>query len=50
MGWDTIDEILAMYYGFEVKVLNNLKVKHLRPIGDVYSRNSSFLQGRAFIK
>ena len=50
MGWDTIDEILAMYYGFEVKVLNNVKVKHLRPIGNVYSRNSSFLQGRAFYK
>lgn len=50
MGWDTIDEILAMYYGFEVKVLNNVKVKHLRPIGNVYSRNSSFLQGQAFYK
>ena len=25
-------------------------MKHLRPIGNVYSRNSSFLQGRAFYK
>lgn len=50
MGWDTIDEILAAYYGFEVKVLENLKVKHLRPVGNVYSRNTSFLQGRAFYK
>tara|TARA_B100001029_G_C14988495_1_gene410537 strand:- start:232 stop:1077 length:846 start_codon:yes stop_codon:yes gene_type:complete len=50
MGWDTIDEILANYHGYEVRVLNNLKVKHLRPIGNVYSRNSSFLQGQAFYK
>tara|TARA_B100000963_G_scaffold336110_1_gene330867 strand:- start:1684 stop:2529 length:846 start_codon:yes stop_codon:yes gene_type:complete len=50
MGWDTIDEILANYHGYEVKVLNNLKVKHLRPIGNVYSRNFSFLQGQAFYK
>ena len=50
MGWDTIDEILANYHGYKVKVLNNEKVKHLRPIGDVYSRNSSFLQGQAFYK
>ncbi len=50
MGWDTIDEILASYYGYEVRVLNNLKVKHLRPIGNAYSRNSSYLQGAAFYK
>ena len=50
MGWDTIDEILANYFGYEVMVLNNLKVKHLRPMGNVYSRNSSFLQGQAFYK
>ena len=50
MGWDTIDEILASYHGYEVKILNNLKVKHLRPIGNVYSRNFSFLQGQAFYK
>ncbi len=50
MGWDTIDEILASYHGYEVKILNNLKVKHLRPIGNVYSRNFSFLQGEAFYK
>ena len=50
MGWDTIDEILATYHGYEVKVLKNVKVKHLRPIGNVYSRNSSFMQGQAFYK
>ena len=50
MGWDTIDEILATYHGYEVKVLNNAKVKHLRPIGSGYSRNSSFRQGQAFYK
>ena len=50
MGWDTIDEILANYHGYEVKVLDNLKVKHLRPVGNGYSRNSAFLQGQAFYK
>ena len=50
MGWDTIDEILASYHGYEVKVLNNVKVKHLRSIGNLYSRNSSFMQGQAFYK
>ena len=50
MGWDTIDEILASYYGYEVKVLNNVKVKHLRAIGNFYSRNASFMQGQAFYK
>jgi len=50
MGWDTIDEILASYYGYEVKVLNNVKVKHLRAIGNLYSRNTSFMQGQAFYK
>ena len=50
MGWDTIDEILASYHGYEVKVLNNVKVKHLRAIGNFYSRNASFMQGQAFYK
>ncbi|RPG55756.1 MAG: glycosyltransferase family 2 protein [Flavobacteriales bacterium TMED96] len=50
MGWDTIDEILASYHGYEVKVLNNVKVKHLRRIGNLYSRNTSFMQGQAFYK
>ncbi len=50
MGWDTVDEILASYHGYEVKVLKNVKVKHLRPIGNLYSRNSSFMQGQAFYK
>ena len=50
MGWDTIDEILASYHGYEVKVLNNVKVKHLRAIGNLYSKNTSFMQGQAFYK
>lgn len=50
MGWDTIDEILANYHGYEVKILNNLKVKHLRPVGNIYSSDFSFFQGEAFYK
>ncbi len=37
MGWDTIDELLAQYYGFEVKTNINLHVKHLKPTGQRYS-------------
>lgn len=37
MGWDTIDELLAQYYGFEVKTNLNLHVKHLKPTGQRYS-------------
>ena len=50
MGWDTIDEILAIYHGYDVKVLDNVKVKHLRAVGNLYSRNSSYMQGQAFYK
>lgn len=32
-GWDTLDELLAMYYGYTIKVNPNLIVKHHRPTG-----------------
>jgi glycosyltransferase involved in cell wall biosynthesis len=38
MGWDTIDELLARYHGWQVKVKKELKVKHLKPTGKIYSR------------
>ena len=38
MGWDTIDELLARYHGWQVKVKTELKVKHLKPTGENYSR------------
>ena len=36
MGWDTVDELLARYYGYRVITLPALKVKHLRPVGAQY--------------
>ena len=47
MGWDTLDELLAQYHGFELKTLDHLKVKHLRPTGDAYSPKAKLLQGKA---
>ena len=47
LGWDTADEILAQFYGFETKTLTKLKVKHLRPTGDTYLTSTSQKQGRA---
>tara|TARA_B100000963_G_scaffold110440_1_gene96127 strand:- start:34802 stop:35662 length:861 start_codon:yes stop_codon:yes gene_type:complete len=51
MGWDSVDELLALYNGFEVKTLPNLKVKHLRIPNKRFSNNKkAILQGKAFYK
>ncbi|CEN32851.1 glycosyltransferase [Capnocytophaga cynodegmi] len=50
MGWDTIDELLARFYGWEVKTDEVLKVKHLRPTGAGYNLNARFLQGSVFYR
>lgn len=47
MGWDTLDELLARYHGFEIITLDTLKVKHLRPTGTAYGSKAKQLQGRA---
>lgn len=36
MGWDTLDELLALYHDWEVQTIEELKVKHLRPTGFSY--------------
>lgn len=48
MGWDTVDELLAKYYGWEVKTLSNLHVKHLKPTGASYNKTVRYKQGEAF--
>lgn len=48
MGWDTLDELLAKYYGWEVQTLPSLKVKHLKPTGANYAEKSAENQGLAF--
>jgi glycosyltransferase involved in cell wall biosynthesis len=50
MGWDTIDELLAKYYDWELLTDENLKVKHLKPTGKSYNKASKYLQGEAMYK
>lgn len=47
MGWDTVDELLALYHGFAHYTDDNLKVKHLRPIRKAYNPKAKKLQGKA---
>lgn len=47
MGWDTVDELLARFYGLEIITLTDLKVKHLRPTGKAYNKKAKLLQGKA---
>jgi glycosyltransferase involved in cell wall biosynthesis len=50
MGWDTVDELLAKYYGWEVLTDTSLHVKHLKPTGISYNKASKYLQGEAMYK
>ncbi|MBQ4914069.1 glycosyltransferase family 2 protein [Maribacter sp. MMG018] len=47
MGWDTVDELLAQYHGFELYTDDTLRVKHLRPTGNAYDPKAKLLQGKA---
>lgn len=38
MGWDTIDEMKARFYGWEVETNPKLLVKHLKPTGQHYKK------------
>ena len=48
MGWDTVDELLAKYYGWKVLTDASLIVKHLKPTGANYNRTARYKQGEAF--
>ena len=50
MGWDTVDELLAKYYGWEILTDETLHVKHLKPTGISYNKASKYLQGEAMYK
>ena len=50
MGWDTVDELLAQYYGWEILTDESLRVKHLKPTGASYNKASKYLQGEAMYK
>src|SRR5690606_37491864 len=36
IGWDTVDELLAQYHGWQIKTDESLHVKHLKPTGENY--------------
>ena len=48
MGWDTVDELLAKFYGWKVVTDATLKVKHLKPTGANYNKTARYKQGEAF--
>ncbi|SHG04263.1 Glycosyl transferase family 2 [Salegentibacter echinorum] len=50
MGWDTVDELLAQYHGWEIKTDSKLRVKHLKPTGKNYNKTSKYKQGIAFYR
>jgi glycosyltransferase involved in cell wall biosynthesis len=50
MGWDTVDELLCKYYGWNVVTDEKLKIKHLKPTGANYSKTARFKQGEAFYR
>lgn len=50
MGWDTVDELLAKFYNWELFTDETLHVKHLKPTGISYNKSSKHLQGEAMYK
>lgn len=50
MGWDTVDELLAKFYGWELLTDESLHVKHLKPTGISYNKSAKYLQGEAMYK
>ena len=50
IGWDTVDVFLAQFYGWKVVTDKTLHVKHLKPTGITYVKNSKYLQGEALYK
>ncbi|TDD75852.1 glycosyltransferase family 2 protein [Flavobacterium caseinilyticum] len=48
MGWDTVDELLAKFYGWKVVTDAQLIVKHLKPTGANYNKTARYKQGEAF--
>ena len=50
MGWDTVDELVALYFGWSFRTDSTLRVKHLKPTGSTYSKAAKYLQGMALYK
>lgn len=50
MGWDTVDEMQALFYKWKVQTIPELHVKHLKPTGNNYNPKAKYKQGEAFYK
>ncbi|ARN77216.1 glycosyl transferase family 2 [Nonlabens spongiae] len=50
IGWDTADEMIARYNGWDVVTVKELLVKHLKPTGSKYDSYAMNKQGEAFYK
>lgn len=50
MGWDTVDELLARYYGWQTQTEEKLQVKHLKPTGKLYKSSLAKRYGEALYK
>jgi len=50
MGWDTVDELLCLYYNWKIKTDETLVVKHLKPTGASYNKAARYKQGQAFYR
>ncbi len=50
IGWDTVDELLAKYHGFEVKVRPDLEVTLQKPTGINYKNIHGQRTGQGFYK
>lgn len=50
IGWDVVDELLSRYYGYEIIVLENLKVKLQKPTGINYHKIHGLKVGESFYK
>jgi glycosyltransferase involved in cell wall biosynthesis len=50
MGWDTLDELLAQCYHWQVKMLPELHVKHLRITGHQYTERTRYVKGAALYR
>ena len=48
LGWDSIDQWLVGYWGWETQTFPELKVKHLKATGLAYDPSQLSAQGRAF--
>lgn len=50
MGWDTVDELVALYNGWSFRTDDTLHVKHMKPTGSTYNKSAKHFQGIALYK